>query len=383
MPRKRGRKKKPSQSTLPPRNYYRSRTEPVFHPISDKAFRLWHIIAAYSWDGSGCDLTNAELAALLKVSRQWVIQLRGELRAAGFLREHFPSGGRRLLEPTYPTAEGPAAISVNSGLHHRCKPQLTPIQEEDVVYLDKTELPLPQGGGVEGGALLSTGVDSKAAAEEFVSTPVNTKSVTGSSDDEFVLTPVDTNKAAIAQALRQRGVFPNPAETIAGLMDEAGLSPAQAMELFLAHYEDTRGSLALTVWRLKQGQLEPPGKLAQRLKWEARTTRAASLTSPPELDASPPPHEDEADDELTCLWKRALEELRHQMTRATFDTWLCNSRLVSADDSACVIAVHSGYARDWLAHRLKPIVARTLVAVLGHEVEVQFVVNDEAAPLPG
>lgn len=117
MPRKRGGQKQPSQSALPPRNYYRGRTEPLFHPLSDKAFRLWHIIAAYSWDGNGCDLSDAELADLLKASRQRVIRLRDELKAAGFLREHFPSSGCRLLEPTYPTAEGPAAISVSSSLH--------------------------------------------------------------------------------------------------------------------------------------------------------------------------------------------------------------------------------------------------------------------------
>ncbi|MBC7250508.1 MAG: hypothetical protein H5T62_09510 [Anaerolineae bacterium] len=421
MPRKRGRQKQPRQSTLPPRHYYRGRTELLSHPLSDKAFRLWHIIAAYAWDGSGCDLSDAELANLLRTSRQWVIKLRGELRAAGFLREHFPSGGRRLLEPTYPTAEGPAAISVNSGLHHRCKPQLTPNQEEEVVYLDPTPLPLPpQGGGVEGADLLLTPVDTKSPAEELVSTPVYTKSgnsppnadllstpvdpnSTGSPPAEELVstpvytksgnsppnadllsTPVDTNKAAIAQALRQRGVFPDPATRIAILMDEAGLNPTQAVELFLAHYQDTGGSLALTVWRLKQGLLELPDRLARRLKREAHTVKDVSLVTPPEPDGPPlPSHRDEADDELSRLWQRAQAELQHQMTRATFDTWLCHSRLISADNGACVIAVHSEYARQWLEQRLKPIVARTLAGVLGRQVEVQFVVNDQNPPAPG
>jgi len=75
------------------------------------------------------------------------------------------------------------------------------------------------------------------------------------------------------------------------------------------------------------------------------------------------------------LWETALTELRLQMTRATFDTWLAGSRLVSADDGTCIIAVCSEYARVWLENRLKSVVARTLAAVLGREVEVQFVVT--------
>jgi len=78
------------------------------------------------------------------------------------------------------------------------------------------------------------------------------------------------------------------------------------------------------------------------------------------------------------LWETALTELRLQMTKATFDTWLVGSRLVSADDGTCIIAVCSEYARVWLENRLKSVVARTLAAVLGHEVEVQFVVTEEA-----
>ena len=78
------------------------------------------------------------------------------------------------------------------------------------------------------------------------------------------------------------------------------------------------------------------------------------------------------------VWKTALVELRHQMTKATFDTWLCGTRLVQCADSVATIAVRSEYARDWLANRLRPVVARTLSGVLGRQVEVQFVVNDQA-----
>ena len=155
---KRGRKKRPSQSTLPPRGFYRAAVAPLFArrpdglQISDKAFRLWHVIQAYNWDGSGCDLTDEELAPLIGVRRRpTVVRLRAELRAAGLLREHFPSGGRRLLEPTgmglfwsgeAPSHPGPVAegteISVRPGVHQPCTPRRTQIQqEEEDIYTDR------------------------------------------------------------------------------------------------------------------------------------------------------------------------------------------------------------------------------------------------------
>jgi hypothetical protein len=77
------------------------------------------------------------------------------------------------------------------------------------------------------------------------------------------------------------------------------------------------------------------------------------------------------------VWQVALRELQLQMTRATFDTHLRNTHLIHLEDGVTTITVGSEYARDWLENRLKPLVARTLAGVLGHEVEVQFVVTGE------
>lgn len=75
------------------------------------------------------------------------------------------------------------------------------------------------------------------------------------------------------------------------------------------------------------------------------------------------------------VWAAALVELRLQMTRATFDTWLHNSQVVDVQgDGTLVVRVCDEQAVDWLQARwLKPI-QRTLSGVAGAPVGVQFVI---------
>ncbi|MCK4316670.1 MAG: chromosomal replication initiator protein DnaA, partial [Anaerolineae bacterium] len=74
------------------------------------------------------------------------------------------------------------------------------------------------------------------------------------------------------------------------------------------------------------------------------------------------------------IWSAALGELQLQMTQATFDTWLRDSRLLKYEDGTFVVAVKSGYAKDWLEHRLLATIKRTLARLTGRTVEVKFVV---------
>lgn len=77
------------------------------------------------------------------------------------------------------------------------------------------------------------------------------------------------------------------------------------------------------------------------------------------------------------VWPAALGELQLQMTRATFDTWLRDSRLLKYEDGVFVIGVKSGYAKDWLENRLLATIKRTLVRLTGQTVEVKFIVCGE------
>ena len=76
-------------------------------------------------------------------------------------------------------------------------------------------------------------------------------------------------------------------------------------------------------------------------------------------------------------WQATLGELELQMTRATFNTWVKDARFLAHEDDLFFITVPSAYAKDWLENRLYTTVKRTLVNVIGQDVELRFVVwND-------
>jgi len=74
-------------------------------------------------------------------------------------------------------------------------------------------------------------------------------------------------------------------------------------------------------------------------------------------------------------WQAALGELQLQLTRATFDTWLKHTHVVSHEDNTFLIGVRNGYAKDWLEHRLLTTVKRTLTGVVGNSVSIKFIVR--------
>jgi chromosomal replication initiator protein len=83
-----------------------------------------------------------------------------------------------------------------------------------------------------------------------------------------------------------------------------------------------------------------------------------------------------------AIWSAALGELQLQMTGATFDTWLRNTRLLKFEDGVFVVGVRSGYAKDWLENRLLGTVKRTLAHLAGRTVGVRFVVWNEQSSTP-
>ncbi|RME98609.1 MAG: chromosomal replication initiator protein DnaA [Chloroflexi bacterium] len=78
------------------------------------------------------------------------------------------------------------------------------------------------------------------------------------------------------------------------------------------------------------------------------------------------------------VWKDTLVELQLQMTRATFDTWLKDTRIVSQNHDQMVIGTKNEFAKDWLENRLFTTINRTVANVLGRPVDIHFTVaNDE------
>jgi chromosomal replication initiator protein len=77
-------------------------------------------------------------------------------------------------------------------------------------------------------------------------------------------------------------------------------------------------------------------------------------------------------------WKATLGELELQMTKATFNTWLKDARLLTCENDEYVIGVPNDYAKDWLDNRLSETIVRTLSTVAAKAVSVRFIVwSDE------
>jgi chromosomal replication initiator protein len=73
------------------------------------------------------------------------------------------------------------------------------------------------------------------------------------------------------------------------------------------------------------------------------------------------------------LWETAYGQLQLQMPREAFDTWLRGAKLLAHEDGTYILGVPNIYAREWLEHRLKKVIVRTLSQVAGRTVEIRFV----------
>lgn len=75
------------------------------------------------------------------------------------------------------------------------------------------------------------------------------------------------------------------------------------------------------------------------------------------------------------IWQAVLGELQLQMNRATYDTWLRGTTLISSENDTFVIGVENAYIRDWLENRLAITIQRTLTGINGQPTDVKFVVT--------
>jgi DnaA-like protein len=105
------------------------------------------------------------------------------------------------------------------------------------------------------------------------------------------------------------------------------------------------------------------------------SAQEALLDEKEDVGAESEPGADEmAEESLTHaqVWERVLQELRMQMTRATFDTWLGGSQIVRMDKDEITVRVRDAYAVEWLRARWLGTVERTVAGVLGRAVALRF-----------
>jgi chromosomal replication initiator protein len=76
-------------------------------------------------------------------------------------------------------------------------------------------------------------------------------------------------------------------------------------------------------------------------------------------------------------WQSVLGQLQTEMPKASYDTWVRDTQVLSYEDGLLTIGVDNAYARDWLESRLASTVNRLLVGVMNRSVEVKFIVGSE------
>ena len=76
-------------------------------------------------------------------------------------------------------------------------------------------------------------------------------------------------------------------------------------------------------------------------------------------------------------WQSVLGQLQMEMPRASFDTWVRDTRPLSFENGILTVGVRNAYARDWLENRLAGTVDRLLVGILDSNASVDFTVIRE------
>jgi chromosomal replication initiator protein len=75
-------------------------------------------------------------------------------------------------------------------------------------------------------------------------------------------------------------------------------------------------------------------------------------------------------------WQSVLGQLQMEMPRASFDTWVRDTKPMLYADGLLTVGVRNAYARDWLESRLASTVSRLLIGIMNSNVAVNFVVSN-------
>jgi DNA-binding MarR family transcriptional regulator len=179
------------------------------------------------------------------------------------------------------------------------------------------------------------------------------------------------------------GVSPVDQNALAALL-EIGVTPDQA-EKWAAVFEPEDVTGWCEYAKSAAGITNPPGLVVAMLRDGAPPPPRMGIKpepepvprSPPQVEPIEPIPISGTDLDAREVWSHVLEELRMQMTRPAFDTWLSGSQVVDVDDGTVTVQVRDGYAVDWLAERwIKPI-QRTLAGVVGQgDLNVEFVAGE-------
>lgn len=75
------------------------------------------------------------------------------------------------------------------------------------------------------------------------------------------------------------------------------------------------------------------------------------------------------------IWETALGELQVEITKPNFDTWLKDTIGLSYDNNCFTIGVPNAFVGEWLSNRLRSLIIKTLVSIIGEDTDIQFSIH--------
>lgn len=79
---------------------------------------------------------------------------------------------------------------------------------------------------------------------------------------------------------------------------------------------------------------------------------------------------------LEEIWGQVLSQLQAEMPRASFDTWVRDTEVVSLEKNILTISARNAYARDWLDSRLTSVIENILKGIMSQQVSVHFIASE-------
>ena len=76
------------------------------------------------------------------------------------------------------------------------------------------------------------------------------------------------------------------------------------------------------------------------------------------------------------IWHATVGQLRLQLNRATFQTWVEGAQAIAYRDGVLTVQARTPAAREWLATRLAPVIARTVESLAGQPLRVEYVAKN-------
>jgi hypothetical protein len=75
-------------------------------------------------------------------------------------------------------------------------------------------------------------------------------------------------------------------------------------------------------------------------------------------------------------WQSVLGQLQLEMPRASFESWVRDTEVISFEKNVLTICARNAYAKDWLESRLADTIQKMLKGILNQSVLVQYVVSE-------